>query len=316
MPQEIPAWKDYGRTLKVIRKSTLGNNAKAGSGQREFESMNQLDELFSGFDGADKSGKGVLSLGEATKGLIVELKDRTRLKNSDNLVVESVEEAIRRAFHATKNLIPGEGNPNQLEHEEFRAMLIYLERFFEMLQFFNVVELEKGKPASTKKGGDEKPVMVYDKEFAQFIPRIKAWGVSINGKPNQLFAELSQGTGKMGFDAFAHWALQASLDFLSPEDPAPSGSPPDPKAEEKKARAMKYKKEMEKEQREAQAEREAQQAVQAAMEALTENNMSALATTKSPLQKSPGSPETGSTSPPQKTYASPSSLAKPPHMLW
>lgn len=120
MPQELPAWKDYSRTLKQIRESTLGKQ------KNEFASKSQLDELFEQADGPDKNGKGTLSFNEVNKGLIEELKDRTRLKNSDNLVVESVSEAIRRAFHATKNLIPGEGRPDQLEREEFRVMLLYL----------------------------------------------------------------------------------------------------------------------------------------------------------------------------------------------
>lgn len=176
MPQEVPAWKDYGSCLKVIRKNTLGHKSKS------FASMNEVDELFAGFDGADKNGKGTLALGEVTKGLIVELKDRTRLKNSDNLVVETVEEAIRRAYNATKDLIPGTGRADQMEHEEFKAMLIYLERFFELLHFFKVVELEKGKPALTKSGGEEHPVLVFDKEFALCVPtgrRSSPWPLAL-----------------------------------------------------------------------------------------------------------------------------------------
>jgi len=312
MPQEVPAWKDYGRTIKTIRKSTLGKKSSS------FESMSELDELFAGFDGADKTGKGTLSLGEVTKGLIVELKDRTRLKNSDNLVVESVEEAIRRGFHATKNLIPGDGRADQLEHDEFRAMLIYMERFFELLQFFKVVELEKGKPASTKSGGDERPVFVYDKEFAQCLPMIKAWGVSITGRPNDVFAELSKGAGKMGFDAFAHWALQASLDFLAPEESTSPGEP-SPDAEKRKARAMKYKKEMEKEEKEAQLEREAKQKMAQDMEELAAKSAAALQSSRDALKaRSPssrGASPTGYYLPVAEVGASPSSLAKPPG-LW
>ena len=123
MPQEAPAWKDYGKQLKIIRESTLGKK------KNEFASKSQLDELFDQADGSDKKGVGTLSWNEVNKGLIEELKDRTRLKNSDNLVVETVSEAIRRAFNATKNLVSGEGNnPNQLEREEFRVLLVYLVR--------------------------------------------------------------------------------------------------------------------------------------------------------------------------------------------
>jgi hypothetical protein len=123
MPQEIPPWRDCSKALMLIRKSTLGKSSK-----KSFESKSELDELFEGADGPDKSGAGTLSYKEVDRCLVLEMKDRTKLKNSDNLVVESVSEAIRRGFNATKNLVPGEGRPDQLEREEFRVLLIYLVR--------------------------------------------------------------------------------------------------------------------------------------------------------------------------------------------
>lgn len=81
---------------------------------------------------------------------------------------------------------------------------------------FKVVELEKGRPATFKSGGDERPVVIRQKEFALAIPFIKDWGVQIEGKPNEIFDEISKGAGKIGFDPFAHWALKLSLGFVDP----------------------------------------------------------------------------------------------------
>lgn len=212
MPQEIPAWRDYARMLKIVRQSTLGKK------KNEFESKSQLDELFENFDSeafvAGKEGQGTLTFKELNKGLLNELKDRTRLKHSDELVVDSVSEALRRGFMATRNL--SGGGEKQLDREELRILLIYLEHFFELLHMFKVVELEKGEPAKVKSGGDERPVRVGQLEFSRSVPTLKAWGLTI-GKPAEAFRELTHGTGAIGFDGFAEWACKASLEFIEPE---------------------------------------------------------------------------------------------------
>ena len=125
MPQEKPAWMAYSRELKIMRASTLGKHSN------EFASKNQIDELFDNADGPDKSGAGVLSFIEMKKALMEELRDRTRLKNSDNLVQETVTEALRRAYNATKNLVAQGGDPESLDREEMRIMLVYLVRVLE-----------------------------------------------------------------------------------------------------------------------------------------------------------------------------------------
>ena len=125
MPQEKPAWMEYSRELKIMRASTLGKHSN------EFASKNQIDELFDNADGPDKGGAGVLSFIEMKKALMEELRDRTRLKNSDNLVQETVTEALRRAYNATKNLVAQGGDPESLDREEMRIMLVYLVRVLE-----------------------------------------------------------------------------------------------------------------------------------------------------------------------------------------
>jgi len=211
MPQEMPAWQDYARQLKIIRTSTLGKK------KNEFESKSQLDELFDTSDGPDKSSAGTLTFNEANRGLIGELKDRTRLKHSDKLVVDTVSEAVRRGFRATRNLKDEGGKADQLDREEYDDMLIYLERFFELLHMFKVIELEKGKPATFKTGGDERPVTLKMKEFALALPLIRAWGVRIEGTPTEIFGAVTGGMNKIGFDAFAHWALKMSVGAEPPE---------------------------------------------------------------------------------------------------
>jgi hypothetical protein len=122
MPQEMPAWKDYAKQLKIIRTSTLGK------GKNEFASKNRIDELFDSSDGPDKSSRGTLTFNEANVGLIGELKMLTRLKHSDKLVVDTVSEAIRRGFRATRNIKQDDGKPDQLDREEYDDMLLYLVR--------------------------------------------------------------------------------------------------------------------------------------------------------------------------------------------
>jgi hypothetical protein len=98
------------------------------------------------------------------------------------------------------------------------------ERFFELLDMFKVVELEKGKPATFKSGGDERPVVLREKEFSLALVNVRAWGVVIEGKPTEIFAQVTQGQKTIGFDAFAHWALKMSVGCEPPE--AIGGSPP------------------------------------------------------------------------------------------
>ena len=116
---------EYSRELKIMRASTLGKHSN------EFASKNQIDELFDNADGPDKGGAGVLSFIEMKKALMEELRDRTRLKNSDSLVQETVTEALRRAYNATKNLVAQGGDPESLDREEMRIMLVYLVRVLE-----------------------------------------------------------------------------------------------------------------------------------------------------------------------------------------
>ena len=116
---------EYSRELKIMRASTLGKHSN------EFASKNQIDELFDNADGPDKGGAGVLSFIEMKKALMEELRDRTRLKNSDSLVQETVTEALRRAYTATKNLVAQGGDPESLDREEMRIMLVYLVRVLE-----------------------------------------------------------------------------------------------------------------------------------------------------------------------------------------
>ena len=88
---------------------------------------------------------------------------------------------------------------------------------------FKVVELEKGKPATFKSGGDERPVVLREKEFSLALVNVRAWGVIIEGKPTEIFAQVAQGAKSIGFDAFAHWALKMSVGVEPPE--LPGGSP-------------------------------------------------------------------------------------------
>jgi len=100
-------------------------------------------------------------------------------------------------------------------------LLIYLERFFHLLDMFKVVELEPDRPATVKSGGAERPLRLLQKDFARTIPKLKEWHLSI-GQPAIFFKDLTRGTGIIFFDDFCQWAVTASLEFDEPElEPEP-----------------------------------------------------------------------------------------------
>eukprot|EP00325_Prymnesiales_sp_UTEX-LB-985_P009716 CAMPEP_0174695244 /NCGR_PEP_ID=MMETSP1094-20130205/1665_1 /TAXON_ID=156173 /ORGANISM="Chrysochromulina brevifilum, Strain UTEX LB 985" /LENGTH=567 /DNA_ID=CAMNT_0015891693 /DNA_START=50 /DNA_END=1753 /DNA_ORIENTATION=- len=244
MPQEIPAWKDYQKVLTIIRKSKL-NKAK----KNEFESMSELDELFRNFDAqaftAGKAGQGTLTFNEAKNGILTELKDRTKLKHSDNLVVDTVAEAIRRGFKVTRSM---GGAGSEMDREEFRLLLVFLERYFTLLDMYKVVELEKDKPARVKSGGDERPLRVGQLDFARSIPKLKEWGLTI-GPPAQAFTMLAgEGKTMITFDEFAAWSVGTSMQYVEPE--------PEEEEVDYAAEALKAKKELDRKERKKKAAQE------------------------------------------------------------
>jgi hypothetical protein len=128
------------------------------------------------------------------------------------------------------------------------------------------------------------------------LPLALPRGVPLPGKPNQIFAELTEGSGKMGFDGFAHWALKASLDYVAPEEEPAPGALSAVKNEkvrnamlqQKKEKAAREKAEMEREMEELKKEAEMMEKMQRDIEALTAKNEAALQSSKDGLKgKSP-----------------------------
>ena len=84
-------------------------------------------EMFRAFD---PNGNGYLSLAEIDKGVRDVLK-------SDRLF--EAKPAIMRAYQAAKNAVPGENklSADFVERKEFRLLLLYLKRYFEIHSMFS-----------------------------------------------------------------------------------------------------------------------------------------------------------------------------------
>jgi len=253
MPQPVPPWQAMAKVMKGVRDSKLGG------GKDEFESKSELDELFQGFDVAVVGAKtvGTLNFEELKNGLMNELKFRTNLKNLDHVACGAVIESMRRGFAAVKD-IDADGD-SSLSRGEFRILLIYLERYYALLQMFKVAEL--GDTANARAKGyhmtkDQVPadVMISQVDFTTaYKTEMKKWGLTI-GNPAAEFKKMALHDGKMMFDEFTGWALTASLQFVPQEEVA--------EVIDYKARALAAKKELDAKVKKKKAEEAAKKAIE------------------------------------------------------
>ncbi len=146
-------------------------------------------EIFNQFD---PNGNGYLSLAEVDKGC------------RDVLGIYEIFECkkvIMRAFQAAKRVHNGTSNDrgsDYIERVEFRLLLVYLLKYFEVWQMFDSID----------NGNDSR---IHLEEFKAAIPQIEAWGVKVDD-PEAAFAEIdTNGGGQLLFDEFAEWAISKEL---------------------------------------------------------------------------------------------------------
>eukprot|EP00966_Prymnesium_polylepis_P134642 3111727-Prymnesium_polylepis.3 len=117
------------------------------------------NELFNAFD---TTGNGILSLFEIKEGFATVLGEKGRI------VANALAPAITRAFHAARDAESrGKAAEQVTRGEEFRLLLVYLKRYFELLKAFDEIDTSDDR-------------RVTKKEFLEAIPLLKTWGVRMD----------------------------------------------------------------------------------------------------------------------------------------
>ena len=150
-------------------------------------------DMFSAFD---PNGNGYLSLAEVDKGIqdVLECAELFDAKPP-----------IMRAFQAAKHARETKSKlgKDYVERLEFRLLLIYLRRYFELYVMFDDID------------GDDRKIS--KAEFAAAVGKINAWGVAIEAGADadrEFDAIDTNGGGSLLFDEFAAWALKRGLDLI------------------------------------------------------------------------------------------------------
>ena len=110
-----------------------------------------------------------------------------------------------RAFQAAKHARETKSKlgKDYVERLEFRLLLIYLRRYFELYVMFDDID------------GDDRKIS--KAEFAAAVGKINAWGVAIEAGADadrEFDAIDTNGGGSLLFDEFAAWALKRGLDLI------------------------------------------------------------------------------------------------------
>lgn len=161
------------------------------------EEKTKRSELFQQFD---PNGNGYLSLAEIDKGCrdVLGLYELFECKK-----------VIMRAYQAAKQIHNGKSSTSigadYVERVEFRMLLVYLSKYFELWQMFDQID-----------SGDDSRVNL--EEFKTAVPHIEAWGVKIDD-PDAAFAEIdTNGGGQILFAEFADWAIKKELALESDDE--------------------------------------------------------------------------------------------------
>ena len=141
------------------------------------------------FNSFDPNGNGYLSLAEVQKGVRDVLQ-------SDALF--DAKPAIMRAFQAAKNAVDTKSRlgADFVERAEFRALLVYLQRYFEMYVMFNRIDTSRDH-------------RINEVEFMAAVFLLADWGLIMEDSPleNEFAAIDTNGGGFILFDEFCDWAL-------------------------------------------------------------------------------------------------------------
>lgn len=148
------------------------------------------------FNSMDSNANGSLSLREVESGLRL-------LFGRDAKAVKGLSPAISHAFAAAKDA--KKGKPGALDasdtvsKSEFRLLLVALKRYTELLQLFDNIDTDDDRSVDLS-------------EFRQSLPLLRQWGVGIPDPPLEFSKIDHDGSGKLKFGEFAHWALLKGLD--------------------------------------------------------------------------------------------------------
>ncbi|CAM6119056.1 unnamed protein product [Calypogeia fissa] len=143
------------------------------------------------FDQFDPNGNGYLSLAEVDSGV----RDVLGLED-----VFHAKAAIMRAFEASKNVAKTKSKygADFVERSEFRLLLLYLAKYFELWEMFEMVDTT----------GDKR---INRAEFKKAIAHVEKWGVKVDNTD----AEFDKIDGNKGgfilFEEFADWGLKKHL---------------------------------------------------------------------------------------------------------
>lgn len=180
----VHAAVSFAEALETLTKLPTG---------KDETSRAQREKLFQSFDG---NGNGQLSLAEVDAGIIKAL----RLES-----LFAAKPAIMRAFQVAKGLKKSKtaaGNDTVGRGEEFRLLLLYLARYFELFGLFQKLNTS---------GGDTGDKYLEIDEVEASLPELRRWGVEVDDARAVLSAMDADGSGRVGFDEFAHWALTKRL---------------------------------------------------------------------------------------------------------
>ena len=119
---------------------------------------------------------------------------------------------IMRAFQAAKGVNKsGAANDDFVELSEFRIFLLYLRQYLELWVMFDAIDTSKDK-------------LIEEKEFSAAVEMVEKWGLKVED-PAKMFKEIdADGSGKVMFDEFAHWAIHRKLDLEDDDDAPDAGT--------------------------------------------------------------------------------------------
>ena len=103
---------------------------------------------------------------------------------TNEAAVKRCRPAIMRAFQAAKGVSGAEEGSNAAEYiikKEFRMLLVYLKRYFELLAMFDTVDT-----------GDDRRIDLA--EFKRALPLLAQWGVTVSDA-GQEFASIDENGG-------------------------------------------------------------------------------------------------------------------------
>lgn len=145
----------------------------------------------------DVNGNGYVSVAELDKGLADAI---------NNLEIFKTKAVILRAHTAAKNKVKTKGThgADYVERCEFRLVLVYLRQYFEYWVAFKRVD-------------DDSDSRISLEEFVDAREEIEKWVGPI--EPEETFKKIdTNGGGKILFNEFVEWAIQANLDLEDDDD--------------------------------------------------------------------------------------------------